>query len=150
MKVDKRGHWFPHTMEGIPTGQPGLSAQLCPESCVAGCVALNSRMLPASARAARDPAGLLLLVGTVCWGHLLRSLGPHCMGPGWTTELEKANTVMSPHPKSLRAGSMPALSDTGLCSGQITLSYGWHELDNPGLWEPSDLPFQGYPLSSPW
>lgn len=50
---------------------------------MAGRVALNSHVLPASARAARDPVGLFLLARIVCWGYLLSSLGPQCVGLGW-------------------------------------------------------------------
>ena len=53
----------------------------------------------------------------VCLGHLLSSLGPCCMEPGWVTELEKATLKPmcsdSVIPSSLRAGSVPALFDKG-------------------------------------
>lgn len=68
---------------------------------MAGPVALNST------RAAGDLAGLVLLAGLVCWGHLLGSWGPTCAGPGQRTELEKAplklDEIRPAYPSFLRA-----------------------------------------------
>lgn len=84
-KGDKRGPLVHYTME---QGTRGTLHIALPWELWGRMCGLKFPHAACFCQGPRDSS--LHLAGLVWWGHLLHSLGPCCMEPGWMTELEKA------------------------------------------------------------